>query len=459
VPVGIPLSAKLSLPQHPHKIQHHENDRIPVAFNLAVGVLVALVSLSTSQLTPSCGFSSIMKIIDVETLVVGLGPVGAVTTLHLAQAGISVAGIEAEGRAAIDLRASTFHPPTIEILDKLGVSKTLMEYGLKAPVYQYRDRKSGEIYPFDFSELKGHTRFPFRIQCEQDKVRQEVLDALEKRGDVDLSYRARLLFLDDRGDHVLAWVDTGVEVVQYRTQFVIGCDGSNSVVRKLLDLSFEGFTYPEKYLCLSTAHPLEDYFEDLSNVNYLSDPDEWLVLLRTPRLWRVMLPVGEEDDDESLLSDAMKDAVFKRILKTDQPVETRHRTIYRVHQRVCQKFAKGRVALAGDAAHLNSPMGGYGMNSGIHDGVNIAGKVAEILRNGSSLDLLERYDRQRRHITQSFVQKQSIENMKSMRNGWDKDREDKRARMEILQNDPDARLQFLLNQSMLASLQEAEEIA
>ncbi|CAH0495257.1 NAD(P)/FAD-dependent oxidoreductase [Novosphingobium sp. CECT 9465] len=400
-----------------------------------------------------------MKRIDVETLVVGLGPVGAVTALYLARAGISVAGIEAGNREAVDLRASTFHPPTISILDALGVSKTLLSYGLKAPVYQYRDRKSGEVFSFDFSELKDQTPFPFRIQCEQDKVRQEVLDALEAETDAQLSYRSRLLFLDDRGDHVLAWVETGTEVVQYAARYVIGCDGANSVVRKLLDLSFEGFTYPEKYLCLSTDYPLEQAFDGLSNVNYISDPDEWLVLLRTPRLWRVMLPVSEDDDDEALLSDATKEGVFKRILGSDQPVQTRHRTIYRVHQRVCERFSKGRIAIAGDAAHLNSPMGGYGMNSGIHDGINIAEKIVSVLQGGETGDIMAHYDRQRRHVTQTFVQKQSIENMKSMRKGWDQDRADKRERMEILQNDPEARLQFLIGQSMLGSLKEAEAIA
>jgi 3-(3-hydroxy-phenyl)propionate hydroxylase len=400
-----------------------------------------------------------MNRIEVETLVVGLGPVGAITALYLAQEGISVAAIELGNRETVDLRASTFHPPTIEILDKLGVSKTLLSYGLKAPVYQYRDRKSGDVYSFDFSELKDQTAFPFRIQCEQDKVRQEVLDALEILPDVHVNYQSRLLYLDDKGDHVLAWVDTGQEIVQYSAKYVVGCDGANSVVRKLLDLSFEGFTYPEKYLCLSTEYPIETAFENLSNVNYVSDPDEWLVLLRTPRLWRVMVPVSEESADEDLLSDASKDGIFKRILQDNRPVETRHRTIYRVHQRVCERFSKGRVALAGDAAHLNSPMGGYGMNSGIHDGINIAKKLVAALRLGETEDIMARYDRQRRHITQSFVQKQSIENMKSMRNGWDQDREDKRERMETLQNDSEARLQFLIGQSMLGSLKEAEAIS
>jgi 3-(3-hydroxy-phenyl)propionate hydroxylase len=400
-----------------------------------------------------------MNRIEVETLVVGLGPVGAITALYLAQEGISVAAIELGNRETVDLRASTFHPPTIEILDKLGVSKTLLSYGLKAPVYQYRDRKSGDVYSFDFSELKDQTAFPFRIQCEQDKVRQEVLDALEILPDVHVNYQSRLLYLDDKGDHVLAWVDTGQEIVQYSAKYVVGCDGANSVVRKLLDLSFEGFTYPEKYLCLSTEYPIETAFENLSNVNYVSDPDEWLVLLRTPRLWRVMVPVSEESADEDLLSDASKDGIFKRILQDNRPVETRHRTIYRVHQRVCERFSKGRVALAGDAAHLNSPMGGYGMNSGIHDGINIAKKLVAALRLGETEDIMARYDRQRRHITQSFVQKQSIENMKSMRNGWDQDREDQRERMETLQNDSEARLQFLIGQSMLGSLKEAEAIS
>ena len=184
---------------------------------------------------------------------------------------------------------------------------------------------------------------------------------------------------DEKGVSVSA--ETPYSIENYRADFVIAADGANSIVRKWLDVDFSGFTYPEKFLTLSTAWPLEQHYDRLSYVNYLADPEEWLVLLRVPDLWRVLVPVEEELDDEYILSDEKKDKVFDAIVGTGQgrEVRTEHRTIYRVHQRVVDKFNHGRVLLIGDAAHLNNPLGGMGMNSGIHDAFNLCEKLVEII--------------------------------------------------------------------------------
>ena len=397
---------------------------------------------------------------DCEVLVVGLGPVGAVAALYLARRGIKVAAIDASARTATDLRASTFHAPTIEMLDDLGVSRTLLGQGLKAPVYQYRDRQSGEVLAFDLSELSDHTRFPYRIQCEQHLVTAEILDTLRAEGRVRMAHRTRALYLEQDDDGVVVHVENDVSIERYRAKYVIGADGSNSVIRKLLELDFPGFTYDEKFLCLSTTHPLERYFDDLAYVNYISDPDEWMVLLRVPTLWRVLVPAAETTPDEDLLSDVNKDQIFQRMLKDDTVVETKHRTIYRVHQRVVSRFAVGRTCLVGDAAHLNSPMGGFGMNSGIHDAVNLADKLVRSLRDDADGDdLIGLYDRQRRLVTTGFVQAQTIENTRLMRNGWTSARDERRAYMQRLQNDAVERRRYLLKQSMFTSLDEAAAVS
>src|SRR5258706_8719508 len=116
-----------------------------------------------------------------------------------------------------------------------------------------------------------------------------------------------------------------------------------------------------------------------------------MVLLRVPKLGRVLVPAAESVPDAVLLSDENKDDIFRRMLGSDVPITTRHRTIYRVHQRVCDRFAVGRVCLAGDSAHVNSPMGGYGMNSGIHDAINLGEKLVSILRGDGDLRLISLY--------------------------------------------------------------------
>lgn len=395
---------------------------------------------------------------DVEVLVVGLGPVGAATALYLARHGVTVACVEAMQTGATDLRASTVHAPTIEMLDDMGGADVVLNYGLRAPEYQYRDRKSGETFTFDMGELADRTRFPFRVQCEQHKLAEDLVTQLQSEAKVQLRYGQRLIWIAQDADGVTAYVETAREVERYRARYVIGADGASSLVRKLLALSFDGFTYGEKYLCVSTEYPIEEAFDGLCHVNYVSDPDEWLVLLRVPSVWRIMLPVSEDDDDQALLSDSNKDAVFRRILGHDAAVETRHRTIYRLHQRVAGRFAEGRVALVGDAAHINSPMGGFGMNSGIHDGINLGQKLVAILQQGGDARLIEVYDRQRRQMTHDFIQAQSIANMAMMRGGWDSARGKRRDKMAELTTNPDARRAFLLSQSMFTSLEQAAAI-
>jgi 3-(3-hydroxy-phenyl)propionate hydroxylase len=396
---------------------------------------------------------------EVEVLVAGLGPVGAVAALSLARQGIAVAAVEPLASGATDLRASTFHCPTLEMLDRLGAAGTLLSQGLKAPVYQYRDRQSGEVFSFDLGEIADRTPFPYRVQCEQHRVTADLVAQLKAEPSAQVLHRQRVLFIEQDDDGVTAYVESANAVERWRARFLIAADGASSVVRKVLGLEFPGFTYDEKFLCLSTTHPLEEAFENLSLVNYISDPGEWMVLLKVPGLWRVLVPADEQVTDEELLSDAYRDDVFRRMLGRDVDVATQHRTIYRVHQRVCERFAVGRVALVGDAVHLNSPMGGFGMNSGIHDAVNVTDKLVHVLRHGADAAAqLALYERQRRTVTRDFVQAQTIENTRLMRDGWAGARAERRQAMARLTQDREARRAYLLKQAMFTSLEQAAAI-
>ncbi|MEM6266247.1 MAG: FAD-dependent monooxygenase, partial [Pseudomonadota bacterium] len=247
-------------------------------------------------------------------------------------------------------------------------------------------------------------------------------------------------------------LETPYSVETVEAQFLIGADGSNSIVRKLLGVEFDGFTYPEKFLCLTTEEPLEEHLPNLALVNYVSDPDEWLVLLRVPSLWRVLVPASQDTSDAELLSDAKKRDVFQRLI--DKPdVETEHRTIYRVHQRVAKNFRKGRVSIIGDAAHLNNPLGGFGMNSGIHDAFNLCPKLVRVLQEGADYNsLLDQFDRERQTQTHDFVQQQTKLNMAYMREGSSGEHGLRKQAMQALIDDPEARRNFLLRQSMIESV-------
>jgi 3-(3-hydroxy-phenyl)propionate hydroxylase len=227
-----------------------------------------------------------------------------------------------------------------------------------------------------------------------------------------------------------------------------------------LNVEFDGFTYPEKFLTISTKWPIEESFRDLSYVNYISDPEEWVVLLRVPEMWRVLVPADENEEDSYLLSDEKKNLVFNNLVGEGEKVVTGHRTIYRVHQRVAKSYFSGRVVIAGDAAHVNNPLGGVGMNSGIHDVSNLCDKLISILRdNGNQEALFGHYERQRRAVMQSFVQAQTIRNKADMEAKDDQYQRARQSDLEAVLANDERRRDFLLTQSMFKSLEQEAAIA
>lgn len=394
-----------------------------------------------------------------QVTILGAGPVGLVAAYALARKGVDVTVLEAQTECAADLRASTLHPPTLEMLDSLGLLDTLLAQGLKAPVYQYRNRRSGQILPFDLTEIADCTAHPYRLQCEQFKLTRLIVEELKAYPNASVQFQHRAVSFEQDATGVTVFAETPLSIESVRSDYVIAADGANSIVRKWLNVEFEGFTYPEKFLTISTATPLEEHFNDLAYVNYVADAEEWCVLLRVPTLWRVLVPALETDSDEWLLSDEKKTAVFNGLVGDGASVQTPHRTIYRVHQRVAKQYTHGRILLAGDAAHLNNPLGGLGMNSGIHDAWNLVEKLSRILLEGEAGEpLLARYERQRRTVMNEIVQAQTINNKKSIESGLANQTAFQK-RMEDLLSDTDRRRDYMKRQSLLSSVEREREIA
>jgi 3-(3-hydroxy-phenyl)propionate hydroxylase len=397
-----------------------------------------------------------------QVLVVGAGPVGVIAAYRLALNGIDVVVLESEPTSRADMRASTLHPPTIEMLFKLGVLETLEAQGLRAPVYHYRNRRTGEVLAFDLGELADVTRFPYRLQCEQFKVTRLLGPLIAQHPHGELRFSRHLIDFDQTSDGVEVKVEAPFGIERLKADYVIAADGANSLARKLLGIPFEGFTYPEKFLTLSTAFPVEDAIAGLAWVNYVADPDEWCVLLRVPEFWRVLVPASEDVADAALLSDDKKTDVFRRLVgeAAAASLRTDHRTIYRVHQRVAQTYRGGRVLLAGDAAHLNNPLGGFGMNSGVHDVWNLTDKLIAIYRAGGDADaLLDLYDRQRRTVMHEFVQAQTIRNKRMLETASADAQIANQREMEAILKDDERRRDYLMTQAMLKSVDRAALIS
>ena len=395
-----------------------------------------------------------------RVLVIGAGPVGVTAAYRLALHGIDVILIEAEASCREDMRASTLHPPTLEMLSALGVLDALEAQGLRAPVYHYRNRRTNEVLAFDLGDISDLTPYPYRLQCEQFKISRLLTRLVDEHplGSVRFSRRALAFDQDDEG--VTVHVEAAFKIETYRADYVIGADGANSVVRKWLDIPFEGFTYPEKFLTLSTQWPIEESLQGLAGVNYVADPEEWCVLLRVPQYWRVLVPTLQTETDETLLSDDKKTAVFSRLVGSENAVRLRtdHRTIYRVHQRVAKTYRAGRILLAGDAAHLNNPLGGFGMNSGVHDVWNLTEKLIAIGQGAGADTLLDLYDRQRRTVMHEFVQAQTMRNKKALEAGSAEAQLAHQAEMAAILADDDRRRDYLMVQSMISSINRAASI-
>ena len=393
-----------------------------------------------------------------QVVIVGAGPVGTVAAYRLARLGIDVLVLEAHPSCPEDLRASTLHPPSLEMLDALGATEDLIAQGLAAPVYQYRNRQSGDVLSFDLGEIADVTRYPYRLQCEQFKLARLLAARLADHPHGTVRFSRRVVAFEQDETGVDVFVESPIEIETYRAQYLIACDGANSIVRKWLKIGFEGFTYPEKFVTVSTERRLEDYFDNLASVNYVADPDEWMVLLRVPSSWRVLIPAEESETDAYLLSDERKERIFENLIG-DKTVKTLHRTIYRVHQRVAERYVDGRAALAGDAAHLNNPLGGFGMNSGIHDAWNLSDKLARILKDGEAAPpLLDLYERQRQAVMRSFVQTQTIRNKRELESADPDFQKRRQQEMEDILSDDARRRDYLLTQSMFKSLEQEAAI-
>lgn len=390
-----------------------------------------------------------------RVIVAGAGPVGLVTATYLAEHGVLVTVLEAEPSLPENLRASTFHPPTLDLLDRFGATERLIAMGLKAPKFQYRTRAGGRFAEFDFGVLAGETKHPYRVQCEQYKLNGVLLERLKTFPNAEIRFSAALTGVEARDDGVTATIEGGERI---DGRYLVGAEGARSVVRESLGIAFEGFTWPERFLVVSTPFPFEEHFRDLTFVNYVADPEEWFFLLKVPGMWRVMFPTPASESDDEVMDDASIQRRLNRVLPQSAPYPVLHRTLYRVHQRVAASYRKGPCFLAGDAAHINNPLGGMGMNGGIHDGFNIAEKLVAVLRGGKDDSHLDLYERQRRPIALEYVNTITIRNKRNLETADTTERESFQTAMRDAASDPAKARTYLRQVSMIASLQKAAAV-
>ncbi len=393
-----------------------------------------------------------------RVLIAGAGPVGMTAALVLSRAGIPVTVFERDAGLAEDLRASTWHPPTLDMMGELGLVDQILQDGLIARYTQHRDRKSGAIAEFDMELLRGETDHPYRVQYEQFRFTRLLQQHLAAFPDCRIVFNANAQSLTQDGERVLLSVETPNGIEQHSGDYLIGADGSRSNIRRAANIDFPGLTFPERFYVATTAFDFGKVLDRLCYVNYIADTDEWCVLLKVIGSWRCLFPTPPEEPDAEVLSDAKTEERLQGVWKKDGRYETEHRTIYNVHQRVAAKYRLGRVFLAGDAAHLNNPIGGMGMNGGLHDAINLADKLAALHRGEARETVLDAYERQRRPIAIDHVNANTARNKRVLEERDPQAR--KRTQDELCRQaeDPALARAFLRKSSMIDALRVSQSI-
>jgi 3-(3-hydroxy-phenyl)propionate hydroxylase len=397
-----------------------------------------------------------------RVIVVGGGPVGLACALNLALHDVPVAVLEAHAELFMDLRAGSFHPPTLEVLDPIGVTQRLLGMGIVVPAWQLRDRTEGVIGVFELASLlKEETPFPFRLHCEQHKLTPLLCEMLEPVPHAEMRFSARVIDVMQGADSVTVEFETPDGRESIAGQWVIGADGGGSVVRKRAGIPFTGFTYPERFALISTPYDLGQC--GYTQTAYISHPVEWCAVFHLPHLgppglWRFLYGCRPDETEDEAVSDERVEERLQAVVPKKGRYETVHRTIYRVHQRVAETFRSGRLLLAGDAAHLNNPLGGFGLNSGLQDAMNLTDKLIAVWRGEAGDDLLDRYVRQRRTANVEYVQEASIRNKRLLEETDPAIRKQRLDEMRRASQTPALAKEVVMKSSMIASMRRANAI-
>jgi 3-(3-hydroxy-phenyl)propionate hydroxylase len=392
-------------------------------------------------------------------IVVGAGPVGLTVALSLAQQGVPVQVLEAEPGLTVDQRAGTFHPPTLEMLAPFGVTAEMHRIGIKVPRWQIRDRREGVIAEWDLGLIADLTAYPYRFHLEQHRLTPILFHKLHAFRHASVRFSTAFTEAVQDADGVTVHTSHGV----LKTPWLVGCDGGRSVIRKGLGIEFEGFTWPERFIKIGTSFDFGSTGQGFCTRNYFSDPSEWLNLFKVkgngpPGIWRGIMPVPPDESDEQALSMEGIQRRLRGIHAKDGDYEIPYYALYSVHQRVAATFNKGRVLLAGDSAHVNNPIGGMGMNGGIHDAMNLAEKLADVWFGRAEPDVLDRYTRQRRKAQVDYVQAQTIQNKKSLEERDPVTRRKHLDELRRISEDVKLHKQFLYRSALFDSLNSANAV-
>jgi len=334
---------------------------------------------------------------SIDVLVAGAGPTGLVVANALCRQGIAPLVVDADPQVAHTSRAAVVHARTLEALEPLGVTDALIERGVRVQTFRVRDRDR-VLVEVGFADLPS--RYNFALMCPQDRTEAVLVDRLRAFG-TEVHRGWKLTSLHDDATAVRAEITGPSGVRRVSARYVVGADGGHSFVRQAADIPFEGDAYARSFIL---ADVVMDWPLDPLEVTLFFSGQGLVVVAPLPEgHHRIVATV-----DEAPMHPGREEV--QALLDTRGP-QSRRASVrevvwssrFHVHHRVARSFHSGRLVLAGDAAHVHSPAGGQGMNTGIQDAMELADALAAALRGADEAATLGAYARERREVAQRIV--------------------------------------------------------
>ncbi len=386
---------------------------------------------------------------DLPVLIAGAGPVGLSVAASLVTQGFKVEVFEKGAELADEARASTFHASTLEYFAEWGVADDVVANGKQVRILQFWERETRErVADFDYALIAKDTPYPFRLQCPQNKVTRLIKPRIEATGLCKIHFSHEALVQRDMGDHVELDLNTPSGMMTVKGSYVIGADGGASKIREGLNMILEGETYEDRFLLVGSDLDYNRIFPDIGLVAYIYDPEEWVIIMHLPDVVRTVFRLRPDEDADAALKDSSVRERMAAFIGRPIDFNISMASYYRVHQRVAPIFRVGRSILAGDAAHINNPAGGMGMNSGIHDAYLLGKNLGEVLGGGSD-QLLDEYAEARRRAAVEMVQESTARNYRDLSLKDPQARMQRNRDMAAAAADPIKARAYLLRASML----------
>ena len=330
-----------------------------------------------------------------DVLIVGAGPTGLSLARQLARFGVDFVVVDKREGTTPHSKAIGVQARTLEIYDQIGLADELINKGWIAN--KARLIGGGEVRgEIDFGGFgSGLSPFPFLLVVEQGVHEKIVYDDLKKAGR-DVRWLTEMLVFSTNEDRVTAQIRSNGEVETIEAKYLVGCDGAHSPVRRALGLKFEGSTF-ERLFYVADVEIDWEFAHDALHVNLGEDTLTAFFPMVGDRRWRIVgtFPEGHDKDAGEILFDEIERRVAQDTSLKFDITKVNWFSVYKVHSRAVERFSSGRCFLAGDAAHIHTPAGAQGMNTGIQDGYNLAWKLAEVLNHRADPSLLETYNEER----------------------------------------------------------------